>query len=116
MAQYRNNEGVTLFEIGMYKAKEGNDKEANQYYKSASVAYKTAIELDSTAAEYHYNLSKALFAMSDIDEAISECKTALLLNPDKVEYHSFYSYCLLQKRAYGEALSEAQKALELATD
>ena len=128
VAQYHNNKGVTLLEIGVHKHKEGNQKAERQYGKNAVEACQNAVELDSKIADYHYNLSKALFfatvsmgyvddtILGYVDDAISECRTALQLNPESSEYHRVYSYFLSIQGQDDNALNEACKAVELAPD
>lgn len=116
VAQYHNNKGVTLLEMGVRTAKERNEKARLQCWKNALEACKTAVELDSKVAEYHYNLSMAFHYAYDLDNAISECATALQLNPDSSEYHSFYAILLYDNGQHQNALAEARKAVELAPD
>ncbi|MBR3569644.1 MAG: tetratricopeptide repeat protein [Oscillibacter sp.] len=116
VAQYHNDKGVTLTKMGNRKYAEGNEKAAKQYNKDAIEAYKTAVELDSKVAEYHFNLSQALAGTYDNDGAISECTTALQLNPDNSEYHSVYAILLWIKGRKDNALHEARKAVELDPD
>lgn len=113
VAQYHNNKGVTLFEMGNHKGLEGNEKAEKQYLKNAVEAYKAAVELDSTVADYHYNLSKALFITYNVDDAISECATALQSNPEKAEYHCLYAQIFGQIGEYKKAEDEARKSLEI---
>ena len=116
VAQYHNNKGVTLYEMGMRKGREGNRTDKRQYYQNAVEACRIAVELDSTVADYHYNLAEALSSVLNDDDALLECVIALQLNPDNSEYHRCYANCLGSKGEYDKALNEARKAVELAPD
>jgi tetratricopeptide (TPR) repeat protein len=51
-------------------------------YDEALRQFETAVRVDPTFADAHYNLATVLARAGSIDEAVAQCQTALSLNPD----------------------------------
>mgnify|MGYP001565630609 CR=1 FL=1 len=84
----------------------GNDYSQKGDFKKAIEAYQTAIKIDKTKPDIHYNLGNVYIAsatgktaQADIEKAIKEYQTAIDLNPLNPDYHRNlgYAYALNQK-------------------
>jgi tetratricopeptide (TPR) repeat protein len=75
--------------------------------------YHTALQLEPSYAEPHYNEGNALFKMGRVDEAIPQYQKALQLKPDFTEAHNSLGDALAQSGRLDEAVAQYQQAVRI---
>ncbi|MGB3507798.1 MAG: tetratricopeptide repeat protein [Microcoleaceae cyanobacterium] len=101
-----NQEAKTEFDIGVKLYQEGD-------LKSAEVAFRKAIELDSEFAEAYANLGSVLANQDNLSEAISQFENAVRLRPDLPLLHYQLGVALYLENKRPEAIVSLSKARDL---
>ncbi len=92
---------------------QGNaDLQARDFVK-ASDAYKQAVNLDPTNAQWRFNHALALSSLGELQAEESELAKALQLDPTSAEAHNQLGLCFQSENQSAAAEEQFKKALEL---
>jgi len=114
---YFNKKGLSYFDHGFYKlTPKGRTDEASQYYESAIIEFKKAIEINESFLQAHLNLARVYFVQKRFPEAAQVYIKALQLNPTDIDIHLKLALAYSRVEKYAEAIDQLKTARSLTTD
>ena len=91
--------GVSLEKLGLFS--------------EAAIAYKSALDINSTIPELNLNLGAMLYALKKSDDAVVYYKKAIKLNPNFVEAFFNLGIVLQSQNKNNEAIESYEKAVKI---